>query len=167
MSTIRDLMPWNWSKKDVPVRRAERDPFYRLWGEMDRMFEDASRGLMSWRGEAGGLGAFQPSVDLKETDDAIEVTAELPGMSEEDLDLSLADNVLTLKGEKKEETVREKDGVHYTERSYGSFHRQIPLPAEVDPDAVEADVKNGVLHVKLPKSPEAKEQVKRIAVKTA
>jgi HSP20 family protein len=96
------------------------------------------------------------------------VKAELPGVEEKDLDLQLAEGMLTIKGEKKQEREEGEKGKGYymMERSYGSFFRRIPLPTEVQEDKVEARFKNGVLMVSLPKSPEATAKVKRIEVKS-
>ncbi len=160
--SINELMPWNWGKKAVPVRRetATNDPFVRLQQEMNRLFEDFTGGaLLPLQG-----GGFSPRVDVRETEDAIRVSAELPGMREDDLDLKLTDDCLTIAGEKQEEKSGEKDGFSYTERSFGSFRRDIPLPAGVDAEKVEATFKNGVLEITVPKSAEAKDNVKQIPV---
>ncbi|NOX89960.1 MAG: Hsp20/alpha crystallin family protein, partial [Calditrichaeota bacterium] len=112
------------------------------------------------------FGSFMPSVDVKEKDDEFVVTAELPGMDAKDVDISISDDILTLRGEKKEEK-EEKEGNYYRrECSYGSFHRDIPLPAEVETDKVEAEFKRGVLTVHLPKKPESQRKAKKIQVKT-
>ena len=104
---------------------------------------------------------------MVETEAGIEVTVELPGLEEKDIEVSLSDEALTIKGEKKVERKDEKKGYYISERSYGSVYRSIPLPAGVDSDKAEASFKNGVLTVKLPQRPEAKAKVKKIEVKTA
>jgi HSP20 family protein len=108
-----------------------------------------------------------PRVDVSESENEYEVTAELPGIDEKDVELTLADNVLTIRGEKKvEREEKDKDKNYYmSERSFGSFRRAVPLPAEVDEDRVEANFKNGVLTVHLPKSPQAQARTRRIEVK--
>lgn len=158
---FRSLMPL--SRRDVAG--AEQDPFTVIRRDMDRLFDEMARGFGMPR--AWGDGGTVPRVDVQETDKAIEVKAELPGVEEKDLDLQLAEGMLTIKGEKKQEREEGEKGKGYymMERSYGSFFRRIPLPAEVQQDKVEARFKNGVLTVSLPKSPEAAAKVKRIEVK--
>ena len=102
-----------------------------------------------------------------ETDGGIEVTVELPGMEQKDVEVSLAGDALTIKGEKKVERKEEKKGYYVSERSYGSVFRTIPLPPGLDADKVDASFRNGVLTVKIPHSPEAKARMKRIEVKSA
>jgi HSP20 family protein len=171
--TIRDLVPWNWGKKQAPAeRREQEDPFRELQQRMNRLFDDfwgdVGRfdldrwGTPPW----GALGEFAPKVDVCETDDAIQVKAELPGMGEDDIQVSLDRGVLTLQGEKQDEKREETDGRTYRECTYGCFHRQIPIHCEIDEDRVEAAFQKGVLSVKLPKSAVAKERAKKIAVKS-
>ena len=117
-------------------------------------------------GGLAGFGEGAPRSDVVETDSGIEVTVELPGLEEKDLDLSLSDDALTIRGEKKVERKEEKRGFYMSERSYGSVFRSIPLPAGVDSDRAEATFRNGVLTVRLPQRPEAKERAKKIEVKT-
>lgn len=142
------------------------DPFFRLQHEMNRLFDDAFASF----GSSFSLrpvfeGAFSPRADLRETDDALELDFELPGVAEEDLDIQLADNVLTVRGEKKQEVNDERKGYRHVERSYGSFARSIPLPYEIDPDGVDARFRNGVLSLRLPNPPEAARRSKRIEIK--
>lgn len=139
------------------------DPFGTVRREMDRMFEDLTRSFglsrLGWS-EGGGL-----RVDLKETGTGLEVHAELPGVDEKDVDLQLADNVLTIRGEKRQEKQEEEKGYYLSERSYGSFVRRIPLPIEVDREKVEARFAKGVLTVVLPKAPELEAKTRRIEIK--
>jgi HSP20 family protein len=111
------------------------------------------------------MGTF-PIVDIKDHEKEIEIQAELPGVSEKDVDLSLSDNSLIIKGEKKHETEEEEKGYYRMERSYGSFERTIPLPVEVDRDKVEATFKNGILNICLPKTKEAIAHTKKIPIHT-
>lgn len=148
--------------------QAGADPFYRLHRDMNRLFDEAFSdfGLPgAFSGSFAAAGA--PSVDIRETDKTYEVEAELPGVEEDDIHVELADNVLTLRGEKRFEREEEgkKNGYHVMERSYGSFARSIPLPFDADPDAVEAVFRNGVLKLSIPKPPEAETRSRRIAVK--
>lgn len=96
-------------------------------------------------------GNFGPSVDLKETDTEIILHADIPGVSQEDLDITVDENVIVLKGETNRGETREEKGYHLTERRYGSFYRTIPLPAEVKSDQAKAKYKNGVLQLHVPK----------------
>lgn len=100
--------------------------------------------------------AFEPSVDVFEDKDQIKVKAELPGMSKDDIKVSLENGVLSIQGEKKEEKESKEGGVLRQERSYGSFYRAFSLPAGVDASKAEASYKDGVLELKLPKKEEAK-----------
>ena len=128
--------------------------------ELDRIFD-------SFRSRDNGWSAtaWSPAVDVKESDEEIEVSAELPGLDKENIDVSATDGVLTLKGEKKYEKESEDEDVHRTERAYGSFSRAFTLPAEVKADEISAEYKDGVLTVKLPKAEAAK--ARRIEVKAA
>ncbi|HLG89003.1 MAG TPA: Hsp20/alpha crystallin family protein [Alphaproteobacteria bacterium] len=157
---IRDLIPWGRSR--TPATRYESaQPFLTLHQEMNRLFDDFSR-----RFGAPGFGAEHsfgwPSVEMSETEKEIKIEAELPGLDDKDFELLLSDGALTIRGEKKSE--REDESRHVSERFYGRFERQIPLPAEVESDKVSASFKKGVLTVNLPKSPEAVSNVKRITV---
>lgn len=108
-------------------------------------------------------GTWLPAVDVSETGAEIVVKAELPGMSKDDIELNLQDNVLTVKGEKKQEKKEEKENYHRVERSYGSFSRSFTLPADVDQENVQANFKDGVLMITLPKVEEAKQKKIKIA----
>jgi len=136
-----------------------------VFGELTHMQEEMNRFFDEFFGEhRRGLaeGAWLPAVDVSETDGALVVRAELPGMSHEDIELNVQDNVLTLKGEKKQETQEEKENFHRLERSYGSFTRSFTLPAGVKQEDIKASFKDGVLEVTMPKVEEAK--AKKIAI---
>ena len=132
-------------------------------GELDRLFDDIWRGIGIARAANEG-GDFAPRVDISETDEEYRVTAELPGLEEKDFEISLEGDVLTLKGEKKSEHEAKGEGYTYVETSSGSFQRAFRLPVEVDPEAVKATFKNGVLTVTLPKPAEAVAQARTIPV---
>jgi HSP20 family protein len=117
-----------------------------------------------WGREAGWSGA--PVVDVAEREKDYEITAELPGMDEKDIEVSLSDDVLTIKGEKKEEKEERQKDYHVSERRYGSFQRSLRVPDGVDANKIEAKFKNGVLTLILPKSPEAQKKKKKIEVKS-
>jgi HSP20 family protein len=159
---FRDLIPWS-KNHDMVQRREEQNPFLTLHREMNRLFDDvfSGFGLMS-RTPALMEGRFSwPHVELSETEKALKVTAELPGMEENDVQVELANGALVIRGEKKVES--EGDGKLFSERYYGSFERQIPLDG-VQEDKAEASFKNGVLTVTLPKSEDARQSVRRITI---
>ncbi len=110
-------------------------------------------------------GIFNPNLDVSENDNAYTVSIELPGLDEEAINVSLEKNVLTISGEKKDETEDKGENYHRIERRYGSFKRSVALPAAIEADNIDATFKNGVLTVVLPKSAEA--QAKKIAVKAS
>jgi HSP20 family protein len=118
-----------------------------------------------WRGEVTWGKA--PAVDIAEHETAYEITAELPGMDESNIDVKFSDGTLTIKGEKKDEREEKQKDYHLSERRYGSFQRSFGVPDGVDADKIEAHFKNGVLTVTLPKRPEAQKSEKKIAIKTA
>jgi len=133
------------------------DPFRDLsimQERMNRMFEDAGRG---WRGdEPSATTTWSPAVDIYETENEIQVQAELPGVDRKDIALNLEKNVLTLKGERRFEKETKQENYHRIERAYGGFSRSFSIPAIVDEEKIRADYKDGILKIALPK----KEQVK-------
>ena len=142
----------------------------RLEQDMERMFHDFWRRpfLSLWDHERSWPGRMlslqMPAVDVYEEKDEVVVKAELPGLSKEDLDVSLTESTLTLKGEKKkEEEVKEKN-FYRSERSSGSFVRTIDLPSEVKTDQTKASFKNGVLEIRLPKTEDAKRKVTNVKI---
>lgn len=158
----RSVLPSLWDKNGP-------ESFKSLQREIDRVFEDFT-GMMPWSGRARGEDGswmLSPSIDVSETDKAVEVTAELPGVEEKDLDVSVTEDVLTIKGEKKAEKETQEKDYRVVERSYGAFHRSVTLPCEVEADKVEATFDKGVLTLKLPKSPQAKAKAHKIKVKAA
>lgn len=135
----------------------------------DRMFDSFfNRALGNWGTQPGWgntLSSFTPAINVAESDRDYKVTAELPGMDEQDIELSLHRDHLTIKGEKKQEHEEKGNGFHRVERSYGSFQRMIPLPQEVNAEQVTANFQKGVLTITLPKLPEVQSGAKRIAIK--
>jgi HSP20 family protein len=131
--------------------------------EMNRLFDNFFSGLPERR---SGLleGEWAPSIDIAETDNEIVVTAELPGVDQKDVDITITDDVLTLKGEKKEEKEIKKENYHRIERSYGGFQRTVTLPTGVQADKAKATYKDGVLTVNVPKTEEAKPKQIKINV---
>ena len=108
-----------------------------------------------------------PPIDLVEKDQAYEITAELPGLDENDVLVNYDDGILTIKGDKKEEAETKEENMYVSERRYGSFQRSIRVPESVDADKIEANFKKGVLTLMLPKKPEAQRHAKQISVKAA
>ena len=144
------------------------DPFRQFRSQFDRLFEDffgeeASAG----RGEAAAVPAISPSLDVAESDKAYEISVELPGVAEKDLDVTVTEGVLSIKGEKRSESEEKDKNYHRVERSYGSFERRLTLPAEADADKIDAGFANGVLTVTIPKAEGAKETVKKISIKSS
>jgi HSP20 family protein len=121
--------------------------------EMDRLFDRFIEPVWS---QMPGLGEWEPKVDVTETKDAITVKAEVPGVDQKDIAVSLQENVLTIKGEKEEEKEEKDKRHHRVERSYGAFARVMRLPAAVDGSKATASFKDGVITITLPKAPEAK-----------
>lgn len=146
--------------------RDKDDPFAALHREVEKVFEDFTK---SWPSVSAltGRGMLVPNIDVSETDKGLEVTAELPGVDEKDVDVTLADNILTIKGEKKSEREEKGEGRYVSERSYGAFQRSFSLPYEVDEANVEAKFDKGVLKISLPKSAELTKKTKKIAIKSA
>jgi len=135
-----------------------RDPFLDLHREMNRLFDDSLRGMAAGSGTSSMLS---PDIDIIETDNGLELTAELPGVAKEDIDLRLDGDQLTISGEKRKERKDEKS--RFIERSYGNFTRSFTLPFTPDVDRVEADCNQGVLTIKLPRGAE-QDRSKRIAI---
>jgi HSP20 family protein len=141
-----------------------RDPFAQMRAEMDRLFEN-----FIGRGVFGSPTQWQatqltPSIDVRENEKEIVVDAELPGMNENDVQVVVREGVLSLKGEKKSERDEKKDTYHLVERSYGSFDRSFRLPEGVNEEQIKADFNNGVLHVVVPKRPEAAKAERKIPI---
>jgi HSP20 family protein len=161
---IKDLIPWA-RKDDVPEhKRNAENPIASLQNDMNRVFENFwdRVGDFDWP-----WGNSEAKSDVVETKDHIEVSIELPGMEMKDIEVTVTDDMLTIKGEKKIERQEEKKGYYLSERSYGAIYRTIPLPPGVDGQQADASFKNGVLTIKLPQTPEAQARVKRIEVKQA
>jgi HSP20 family protein len=160
----RDLTPWGPSETEP----FGRDMFNSVRREIDRVFNSLAPRLAEPRSflQGGTQGqTMWPSVDVKETDKAYVVTADLPGLDKKNIDVDLRENVLTISGEKREERTEEGQGRRYAERFFGQFQRSIPFDIEVEPDKVDAELKNGVLTITVPKSPQAKGRTKQIEVR--
>lgn len=161
---FRDLIPWT-KNQDLAPARDNFDPFLTLHREMNRLFDDVFRGFgttgLSPLMEGGRFN--WPKVELSDSEKTLIISAELPGMTEKDVQVEIVNGVLTIRGEKRAE--RNGEGKYFTERFYGAFERQIPLD-DVQEDKAQASFKNGVLTISLPKSDKPREGVKRIAINT-
>lgn len=160
---MKNLIPW--SRKNVPVRREDDHPFYSLQRSVNQVFDD----FLDFGPFALGssMTSFSPQLDVSETDREFLIAAELPGMDEKDVEVSVSKSLLTLRGEKKNEREDKRKDYYRMERSYGMFERTIPVPEGVDLDKVEASFKKGVLTVVLPKSADYQKERKRIPIKAA
>ncbi len=186
---MKKLAPWNWFKKEhedavntVPVKRDETTggmprfpdhPLHRFHQEVDRLFEDAFRGFglqdsvqKSLR-PAAGQGLFKPRLYLGATGDVYSISVEVPGVEAKDVHVDIANDTLTIRGEKKQEK-EEKDRHYYRlERSYGNFQRILSLPEDADRDNVTASFKNGILQVKIPRKPLPASDVRKIDIQSS
>ncbi|EAR09951.1 Hsp20/alpha crystallin family protein [Reinekea blandensis] len=185
------LNPWNWFKHEegltaqsdqVPVQRRDdalplasaTDPFWQLHREMDRLFDSAFRsfgfpqmrpGLMDeTRRLTDQLPAFKPNLDVSGSDDQYEITLDLPGMKQDDIDIEVHNRTLTIKGETESKSEQDDRKYYCVERSYGSFQRTLALPEDASADDIQASMKDGVLTLKVPRVALAKDDVKRIEI---
>lgn len=162
----------------APAAARVRDPFQSLRQEIDRVFEGFHRGLHflpfgrtmfdvepAW--PRGMIQGIAPAVDIAEKDKEYQLTAELPGLDEHDVEVKMSNGVLTVKGEKSEKKEERDKDYHLTERRYGAFQRSFTLPDDVDKTRITANFKNGVLTISLPKSAESLKSEKKIEVKAA
>jgi len=184
---IKKLAPWNWFKKEeeegggnVPVKMSEAqsayseggiaNPLVHLHREMDRLFENAFRGIgiPPFRSDLftplSAAEMLKPQVDIGATDKEYTVTVEVPGVSQKDVKIEVADNTMTIRGEKKQEK-KEKDKNYYrVERSYGSFQRVLSLPEDADQENIKAKFKDGVLTIKMSRKALPESAVKKIEI---
>jgi len=173
--TFREMVPWRWGglrqwrgDDERPIGGFE-EQVASLHRDMDRLFEDmwagsGRHGLLAGRRDIGG---FLPQVDEREDEAAYHVAVDLPGMDEKDVEVTVSDRTLTIRGEKKDEDEEKRKDFYRRERSYGSFRRVLQLPVGVDPSRIEASFDKGVLNVTLPKTEEAQARTRRIPVKAA
>lgn len=164
MDDFKALVPRRNNTSQMPATRADSlDPFVTFRREMDRMFEDfLGGGLLRTIGRQG----ITPAVDIDETENEVVVTAELPGVSDKDVEVSLVGDMLTIKGEKKTKTEQSDANVYYMERRFGSFSRSVRLPFEVRDEEVDAKFKDGVLTIRLPKPAEWRRAARKIEVRS-
>ena len=171
------------SKKEeqAPAQRPStsvESPFTELRRQMDRLFDDFAEGwgwpsLSRWSLPSRSFDIARPTMggvmsvdfDVSEDDQKIQIKGDLPGMDKDDVDISVENGVLTIKGEKREEKEEKEKDYYLSERQYGSFRRSFRLPESVDEDKIAANFKKGVLDITLPKKAEAKRKAKKISVK--
>ena len=171
------LTPWNWFKKEEersPSGQTRNGvlstdhPLGRLHREIDNLFDQAFQGLpLAKLGkEQGGLwrGMISPHLDIEENSTHYTVTVEVPGVEDKDINLTLADGTLTIRGEKRYEQEDTNRHYHRVERSYGSFQRVLSLPTDVDQQTLEAKFKNGILRITMAKDPQAQPAVRNIPI---
>lgn len=171
---LGDIMPWKRGSLGRRERQARpfdtfRQEMESLHRDMDRLFEGLwSEGIGSFvAGDPWDGAEIVPQLDVSDDEKALVVKADLPGLDEKDIDVTLSDRRLTIRGEKKEDNeTREKD-FYRRERTHGTFRRSIEVPADVDATNIEASFKDGVLTIRLPKTKEAQEKIKHIDVKGA
>lgn len=167
---IRDLVPkFGRGREHMTVRRGDWDPFRDFQREMNRLFDDffTEFPLATQLGEKRSANsAFSPRVDVSETDSAVTVSAELPGMDEKDITVEMDDASITVRGEKQEEKEDKGRNWYSREQTYGAFHRVIPLPSSVDGAKAKAKFKKGVLTITVPKREELQAARKAIAIET-
>src|SRR5258706_2309458 len=140
---MRFLSPYT-SSRDIPAA-LRQDPFMTLRNQMDRLFDTFG----TWPNETAS--DVTPRVDVSETDKEIDIDAELPGLEDKDIDVTLSGDTLTIRGEKKSEHEEKKKNYYVSERSYGSFSRSIQLPFDADPNNISAKFDKSVLHIAIPK----------------
>jgi HSP20 family protein len=157
------LIPWKNKQREGSA--GELAPMAALRGEMDRLFDSFIReplGMLDWPAFMGGE-KWWPAVDVSESDKDVTVRAEIPGIDPKDLDVTVTGSQLVLSGEKKESTEKKEKGFYHGESRYGSFRRAIPLPNGIDSEHVDAQYADGVLTLKLQKTPSA--ATKKIEIK--
>lgn len=187
---FKKLAPWNWFKNEeddsgssIPVKHTDSrvkyhqggttHPILQLQREMDRLFDEAFRGfgLSPFRAELfpplAASGLLKPQVDIGANDQEYSITIEVPGVEEKDVKIEVADNIMTIRGEKKQEKEEKSKDYYRVERSYGSFQRDLSLPHDASQEDVKAKFKNGVLTITIPRKALPKSEVKQIEIKGA
>ena len=166
---IRDYLPTRRARNEIadPVR----DPFFNFRSQMDRLFDDFFSDFGTGRflspAARSAFGTSWPSIEVNESENEYRVTAEIPGLEEKDVNLSLKENILTIGGEKRLDKDQDEKGRRVSEHFYGRFERSIPFDAEIDADKVAAKFKAGVLTVILPKNPRAQDKTRRIQISSS
>ena len=166
---ISDLLPWNRERSKYEFQRKDDQNLINLRNEMNSMFDEFFSNPFSmsplWRGMEM-QDKFIPGIDVSETDKEIIISADLPGMDEKDIHLSIEGDILTLSGKKVKDTTTKNAQFHSIERSYGSFSRSISLPVKIEVDKIDASFNKGVLKINIPKTVNTESQIKKIPIKT-
>lgn len=165
--SVTQLIPWNRTHNSL-VRTGNRDPFFALQREVNRLFDDMWSGLdapLFRGGQSDGNG--WPTIDLVDREKDVVLTVEVPGMDEKDVDVQFSDGTLILRGERKEEREDARSDHRYSERFYGRFERRIPLGMDIDLGKAKASLRNGLLTITLPKAAQVETQTHRIPVSRA
>jgi len=158
-----NLIPWRNKQQSLSETGSAEPALSRFRTEVDSLLERFFRDPWDFGDLPGKRSAWGPRMDLAESEDAVTVKAELPGVDSKDIDINVTGNLLTIRGEKRQDREEKDKDYHYIERQSGSFCRTVTLPVAVDPERVTAEFRNGVLTVSLPKHPQAKPR--RITVK--
>ena len=170
---VKNLIPWRKKTEELTPSKCEDNPFELLHRQMNDLFEDFFDGFSeksslwpSLRRPTQAWTSANPTFEVSESDDEVRIKAEMPGMDEENIEILLDENVLTIRGEKKDEREKKKRNYYVSEVRYGQFHRSIDLPTGIDQGKAKAKFKRGVLTLTLPKTEQAKLERKRIHVST-
>jgi HSP20 family protein len=166
---VTDLIPWRRKKQDAPARRNDAIGLKALQSNIDRAFEEFWRAISLPAIGIGRVGVFRgidntPSIDVRQNERRVDITVDLPGIDESNVDVRIANGVLIIEAEKSKESENEGNDFVQRERWYGKVSRAIPLPDGLDLDAVNAIFKNGLLTVSIPRLPNAEASAKRVHV---
>lgn len=161
---LRTLAPYRGRRFDIAQSERNGDPYMALQRHMNRLFDETVR---DFRAPAMSFApdGLSPDIDVRETAKTFEVVVDLPGVEEKDVEVTLADGLLTIKGEKKVAREEKEEGYYFRERNFGAFSRTIEVPFDAEPSQVTARFDKGVLTVTLPKPPEVAAKAKKIEVK--
>lgn len=144
-----------------------REPFSRLRGEVDRMFDEFPPRFPATNLGIRYLASLPvPALEMKETDDEYRLSIEVPGVPQEDIELLIEDDMLILKGEKREEREEKERDYSFSERSYGAFERRVSLPGDANADKIKANTENGVIRIVIPRNKEAQPKKRKIEIST-
>jgi HSP20 family protein len=161
---ISDLIPWKKQESNISKsEKQEWEEFFDLQEEMNQIFENV---LTPWQSKNFSTSNFRPEMDIRENEQEITITADLPGMDPDQINLKISGRNLTISGERATEKEEKGERFYRKERFYGSFQRSIPLPEAVDEEKIKADYQQGVLRVVLPKSTPSQQSRKSIPIKS-
>lgn len=163
---FKNLIPWRKRRECQSVRSDDYNSLEKFQRRMENLFDDFTSLMDISPANLFGSDKFDIAVDMKDTEKSLEIIAELPGMDEDNIDISISDGVLTIKGEKKSEDIDENkdEGYYHSERYFGSFQRSFALPCEIEIDKSNAVFDKGVLKISLPKIKTKEEVVKKIKI---